>query len=165
MSFVNRTIQAQDRALYQLDQAESSKPIGVLLPELSWTVDDSRQIYLRGMGSTARGAEPQQNPTSVGHSFHFHVNGKTYLLSLTNDLTQRRSNTSNQHWELSEHWVLEGIDPGDQFTNSSAFLSILKEVMAASLGGKAYIALRLAKDGAMADYQIDIEVAQGVLDW
>lgn len=162
MSFVNRTIQALDRSLYQLDQAEASKPLGVFLPELSWTVDDDRQIYLRDMGSTARGPEPQQNPKVVGHWFHFHVNGTTYLLSLTNDLTRSISNTANQHWELSEHWVLEGIDPRDAFTESPVFLSLLLEAMTISLGGNAHMALRLAKDGWTTDYKLNIEVAQGV---
>lgn len=159
MRFVNRAIEAKDRDLYQLDQAEASKPLGVLLPELNWTVDDDRQVYLRGMGSTVRGADPEPNPKSIGHWFHFHVNNTTYLIAAVNDLTRRISRTCNQHWALEEHWVLNDIDPRDEFTSSPACIRVLMEAMEASLGGNAYMAMRVARDGWTSDYKLHMEVA------
>lgn len=54
MAFVNKEITTEDRIKYQLDDAESSQPKGVLIPSRYWALDAERAAYLRQVWRAAR---------------------------------------------------------------------------------------------------------------
>ncbi len=128
------------------------------MPNTHWALDEERKIYLREVWCSNRGAEPEPNPSSLSHEFHYFVNGRLYTLSMTNDLTRRTLSKVGKHREISEEWALTRVEPLDQFAKSKGFLDTLKEAMQVSQGGNPFIAEYAHQNGWTTAYALKLEV-------
>ena len=160
MAFVNAHISAQDRVEYQLDRSEASRPLGVLMPTLSWTVDHRRGAYLRDMGHSNRGPEPNPNPNpaSICYSLHFFVEGQLYLIKATRDFTQdwRNLDQTQKLWKEEDYLSVNSIEPSDQRSKTETFQDMLVEALNASKGGDPHMAMYLAEQGWTVTYKLTL---------
>lgn len=102
MGFVNEIITQEDRINYDLDEVESRKSAGVLIPEISWTIDKERRIYLRKMRT--------YNGSDIGdytgkNLFYFYWENEIY--ELTCYLV--KSEKINNNRMLKSTWLIEDI--------------------------------------------------------
>lgn len=161
MSFINKEITAEDRAKYQLDDAESSQPKGVLTPSRYWALDAGRAAYLRQIWRTARGPESYPELNSLGYKYHFFANGIAYLLSITKDKSKQVLVKSDGQRYLCDYLTLTNISPLDEYSKSSDFMSLLHEALKASEGGESFIAMLAVENGSLTKYEFNLSVVLG----
>ena len=161
MAFVNKEITTEDRIKYQLDDAESSQPKGVLIPSRYWALDAERAAYLRQVWRAARGPESHPNLNSLGYKYHFFANDITYFLSITKDKSKQLLAKSDDQRYLCDYLTLTNISPLNEYSKSSDFMSLLCEALKASEGGDSFIAMLAIENGSLTKYELNFNVALG----
>ena len=161
MAFTNQRITPADRIFYRLDDAESSKPAGVLLPVDYWVVDEDRHIYLREVSRSARGPESYPDLTEFGYQHHFFANKKTYLLSITKNHSKKVLIKNGTQRYLKEYLSLTKISPMDEYAKSSKFMELLLEALGASEGGNSFIAMVAIENGSTTQYEFELNLMLG----